>query len=91
MCESFKEVCASLGGTHNADFCKTGGPFCTLGATLIGIPGKMCSSDGDCPMANEKKVCCSVYEDFWKAACTGIDSAKMEAMVTNKDPSQARA
>ena len=90
MCESFKEVCASLGGTHNADFCKTGGPFCTLGATLIGIPFKTCSSDGDCPMANEK-VCCSVYEDFAKAACTGIDSATMEAAVTITDPSQARA
>ena len=84
-------MCSLLGGTYNADFCKAGGPFCTIGVTVIGLPGKTCSSDGDCPMANEMKVCCSVYEDFYKAACTGIDSAKWEAVVTITDPSQARA
>ena len=84
-------MCPQVGGTYNADFCKAGGPFCTIGVTVIGIPGKTCSSDGDCPMANEMKRCCSVYEDFAKGACTGIDSAKLEAAVTITDPSQARA
>ena len=83
--EEKQELMAARGG-----IIKTGGPFCTLGATLIGIPFKTCSSDGDCPMP-EKKLCCSLYEDFVKGACTGIDSFTMEAEVTITDPSQARA
>ena len=44
---------------------------------LPGIPG------------TTKKVCCSAYEKIFKAACTGIDSAKLEEAVTITVPSRA--
>ena len=37
----------------------------------------------------DMKVCCSAYEIFFKAACTGLDSAKLEEAVTITVPSRA--
>ena len=81
-----------VGGTYNADFCKAGGPACDHALVVPAIDGKRCSSDSDCPYtkdAADMKVCCSAFENFAKAACTGIDSAKLEEAVTITVPSRA--
>ena len=95
-----KSVCPTFGGTYNADFCKAGGrqihgghapgPACDHALVAPGIDGKRCFSDSDCPYTNaEMKVCCSAYENYLKAACTWIDSAKLEEAVTITVPSHA--
>ena len=88
-----KSVCPDLGGTYNADFCKAGGPGCDHALVVPGIDGQRCSSDSDCPYTQdfEEKVCCSAYENYLKAACTGIErySAKFEEAVTITVPSRA--
>jgi hypothetical protein len=85
-----KSVCLMVGGTYNADFCKAGGPSCDHALVEPRIDGQRCSSDSDCPYTNledadDMRVCCSVYENFAKAACTGIDSAKLGSMFTAWD------
>ena len=84
-----KSVCPPLGGTYNADFCKAGGPGCDHALVVPGIDGRECVLYIGTPSETLAKVCCSAYENYAKAACTGIDSAKLEEAVTITVPSRA--
>jgi hypothetical protein len=76
-----KAECIALGGTMKDSVCKSGGPLCR--GTIAGqFPGNQCTDDASCPVTErEIPLCCDYWASLYKSACSGADSAKIDAKV----------
>ena len=77
---TMKEQCTIVGGTMQDSACKSGGAMCK--GTMSGMTGNACTNDASCPVVEkETPLCCDYWAKLFKDACSGADSAKVDAQV----------